>query len=380
MTLRHFLCVGDAPITGGAILPYPPLNHTMDIHGVPVAIIGGKVRCDACKSIGIITKTGGSRRCGFFDGVALDGDVCLCKCKTPPPIKAMHALTTWHDDQHQDYADATPLPDYDEQFRLENEEGKFFENFKYRLTFADGSIVVGTTDDYGRTERIETTQPKSIQKVEIFSHANKCCSLYAAGKSMGSYLYQPTAGSMITTPTNIGTSLIPVILKRRGRSLTSGEINMARTIFKDSIDYAKVKVHHGSYIIGQNKDTAMTPNGEMYFPAHTYEEDFSLGSQGFFIHEMTHVWQYQQGYGVKRNGLIIAAHGGYNGSLPPAYIYMPYINSRVDFANFNMEQQGDIIRDFFEGTTRNNSRILYILSRFLKNPNDATLLPQTTDF
>lgn len=153
MAMRNYLCVGDPPVTGGAVLPYPPPDHTMDVHGVPVAIIGGKVRCNACKSIGIIAKSGGSRRCGFFEGVALDGDVCLCRCHPPPPIKATHALTVWYeDDGDAMMQESEKAREYNQHFLVVDEKtGKPLKNRPYKVSF-NGQSIEGKTDENGKTQ------------------------------------------------------------------------------------------------------------------------------------------------------------------------------------------------------------------------------------
>ena len=92
------------------------------------------------------------------------------------------------------------------------------------------------------------------------------------------------------------------------RLLTSGEIHLAQKVFR-SIQWGKVWVHCGSYLpFGlQGKYVGMTPNGEMYFRKETYQKDFSNTSrsnQHFFIHEMVHVWQKQNGMWVKSRGLF----------------------------------------------------------------------------
>lgn len=76
-------------------------------------------------------------------------------------------------------------------------------------------------------------------------------------------------------------------------------IGIARTVFGEAIQYQKLWIHHGSYLpFGlQNKDTAMTLNGELYF-RHWYREDFSLAdypARHIYIHEMSHVWQRKRG-------------------------------------------------------------------------------------
>jgi type VI secretion system secreted protein VgrG len=61
------------------------------------------------------------------------------------------------------------------------------------------------------------------------------------------------------------------------RPLTSGEIAMARQMFGNSIDYSKVKVHNHGYLPFdlQGENTAMSPDGEIYFRKENYEADFS---------------------------------------------------------------------------------------------------------
>jgi len=62
------------------------------------------------------------------------------------------------------------------------------------------------------------------------------------------------------------------------RRLRLGEINLASTLYGYSIYYHKVWVHRDSYLPFnlQNPGQAMAPNGEMWFRAGTYEDDFSM--------------------------------------------------------------------------------------------------------
>ena len=98
-------------------------------------------------------------------------------------------------------------------------------------------------------------------------------------------------------------------LKEGGtRLLTSGEIALAKTVFGSTIDHSMVWIHKGSYLPFdlQDKDTAMTPNGELYF-RDWYRDDSSATLpflQHLFIHEMSHVWQRTKGMNVIARGLI----------------------------------------------------------------------------
>ncbi|ENA0600962.1 TPA: hypothetical protein P1K62_004777 [Enterobacter hormaechei] len=98
-------------------------------------------------------------------------------------------------------------------------------------------------------------------------------------------------------------------IKERGiRLLTLGEIKLAQSVFLSTIDYSKVWIHRESYLPFnlQDKNTAMTPNGEIYF-RDLYFDDFSQTTDSFqhlFIHEMSHVWQREKGMNVIFRGLV----------------------------------------------------------------------------
>ena len=79
------------------------------------------------------------------------------------------------------------------------------------------------------------------------------------------------------------------------RKITPLEYLLSLKIFKHSINYNKVRIHNERYVFFQPANSGMTPNGEIYLNG-AYKEDFGLerpATQAFFIHEMTHVWQYQ---------------------------------------------------------------------------------------
>lgn len=84
------------------------------------------------------------------------------------------------------------------------------------------------------------------------------------------------------------------------RPLTPGEIDLARSMFGDAIDYAPVRVVLGKWAFFQPRDVVMSPRGRIHFHPHgtTYCDDFShagINAQGLFVHEMTHIYQTQKG-------------------------------------------------------------------------------------
>lgn len=98
---------------------------------------------------------------------------------------------------------------------------------------------------------------------------------------------------------------------------------------------------------------------------------------------MTHVWQYQLGYRVKLIGIWLAMKGGYTSQMR-AYQCQHLFKQCYDFSQFNMEQQGRLIEYWFyqlnQRNIENDLTLFNIMRRFLTNPRDKTLLPQTTRF
>lgn len=149
----------------------------------------------------------------------------------------------------------------------------------------------------------------------------------------------------------------------KSRHLTSGDIRLAESIFKNAINYSRVKVHKCSYFPFnlQNKDTAVTPDGEIYFMPQRYRSDFSQTlpyEQHWFIHEMSHVWQYQTGLNVKLRGTLSWAVS-YRYSLP---------NYKL-ISDYGMEAQACIIADYFWLITFGRSNFEAVAnSRVLSGP------------
>jgi hypothetical protein len=82
---------------------------------------------------------------------------------------------------------------------------------------------------------------------------------------------------------------------QRWRPLTAGETALASLLFRDAIDYARVRVYSRRYLpYVQPKNCCMTPNGSMYFHHSCFLDDYSQATptgQHWFMHEMVLLWQ-----------------------------------------------------------------------------------------
>ena len=125
------------------------------------------------------------------------------------------------------------------------------------------------------------------------------------------------------------------------RGLTQGEIAMARSIFGDAIDYSRVRLFRRKWWPFHPRNAAMAPMGNIYFhpKGGGWSEDFSnepLGRQGFFIHELTHVWQSQKG---GKFYLPLMRH--------PFCRYDYRLKPDRPFKHYGLEQQAEIVRHVF---------------------------------
>ncbi len=125
------------------------------------------------------------------------------------------------------------------------------------------------------------------------------------------------------------------------RPLTPGEVALARSIFGDAIDYSRVRLFKRKWWPFHPRNAAMAPMGDIHFhpDGGVWSDDFSkeaLGRQGFFIHEMTHVWQTQKG---GRFYLPLMRH--------PFCRYSYELKPGKPFLRYGLEQQAEIVAHVF---------------------------------
>jgi uncharacterized Zn-binding protein involved in type VI secretion len=152
--IRKALVVGDRPASGGRVLPYE--GPLMDIHGRRVALVGGRVHCEGCNSVGLIAKAGGLRRGGFYSAeIALEGDVVICHCLVPPTLVSMLPLSMTCDDGL-----ATAVSDYRPSFAAL--PGWFAGDTKSVL--ASSKVVDGLVKHPPEAEQTENICPNMTNK------------------------------------------------------------------------------------------------------------------------------------------------------------------------------------------------------------------------
>jgi hypothetical protein len=121
--------------------------------------------------------------------------------------------------------------------------------------------------------------------------------------------------------------------------MTPREIALAQSVFRNAIDYDKVRIHARKYWWFQPRRITMAPDGHLWFhpKSQLFCDDFcdrDMELQGLFIHELTHVWQHQTGIflPLRRHPFC-----RYDYSLKPGWKLKQY----------GLEQQAEIVKHIF---------------------------------
>ncbi len=139
------------------------------------------------------------------------------------------------------------------------------------------------------------------------------------------------------------------------RPLTPGEVALVQRVFAGQIDCTVVRIHAAPWVL---PGYAISPNGQVYFNPADFCADFSdqpLAWQGWFIHEMTHVWQVQQGIRVLRRALLDRRYG-----------YALEVGK--PFLKYGIEQQAQMVQDWFLAQMRGEDCSKWACVPFMVKP------------
>ena len=129
------------------------------------------------------------------------------------------------------------------------------------------------------------------------------------------------------------------IFKLNTRRLTAQEIHLAQSVFGNSIDYQKVRIDERAQIGCKKYHFA--------YVSFYLINAWGKMSEPHLIHEMVHVWQYQ------RLGSVYIPRALYAQRTPEGYNYggIKALRQMAEqgrgLADFNFEQQGDVVADYF---------------------------------
>jgi hypothetical protein len=146
----------------------------------------------------------------------------------------------------------------------------------------------------------------------------------------------------------VGGAIVGDVATRSSRRLTSDERIYAHEIYHDSVDYDAITITKGSMAA---TGTARTIGNTINLAARHFKGDtMELSDEGelTLIHEMGHVWQYQNGgLDYIPSSLIPQAIAGIRGlSRNVVYNWRESIRSKIPWEGWNAEQQAQCISDY----------------------------------
>jgi len=143
------------------------------------------------------------------------------------------------------------------------------------------------------------------------------------------------------------------------RALTEGEIAMARESFGDRVDYRRVRICAGpghnpaAWLARRNGNPAITLVNTIHLLDADLAADFSQGgNRMLFMHEMTHIWQYDALGAPRfffRYGREFAACGF------KAKAMYRYDEGRTRFAGAMLEAQAEMVSHFGEALRKKDA-------------------------
>ena len=153
------------------------------------------------------------------------------------------------------------------------------------------------------------------------------------------------------------------------RPLTASEIALTQAGFGNKIDYARVKLSDGpgnhpfAHMAFAKGNPAITIGSTIYFKL-DYCPDLSAPGRNrkCFIHEMTHVWQYQKmgmpAFFLRYGAEVLQAKG------KPDDMY-DYAEGSAKFGNAMLEAQAQMVCDYSEALWGGNGPRTALLARNL---------------
>jgi uncharacterized Zn-binding protein involved in type VI secretion len=172
---RYTITLGAPSTSGGKVIS---ASSDSRIEGVAIALEGDLVSCPLCKTAGKI-RCVGPRIPESLNGknVALENDLCICRCSVPPKLLPNQAVRS-QVIKDTGRALSNPAPDriargsqdqvFSDQFRLvDDHDGQPLVHREYAVVRASGKLEFGTSDDSGHTHVLSTTA--QAEPVEIYA-------------------------------------------------------------------------------------------------------------------------------------------------------------------------------------------------------------------
>ncbi|BCL85895.1 PAAR domain-containing protein [Ralstonia solanacearum] len=174
---RYYIRSGDKTTAGGVVAQ---AEERFKHNGIPVAYSGAEIYCHTCKSVGYIQNVPPYRPFGILGKqIALEGDICVCKCNPPPRLIASQNTASMSFDEEElrrmgltadgkPLVAASPASVFDDRFQiLDASTGEPIANAEYAIERANGEVEHGITYQHGRTHLLTATEQAEVVHIYV---------------------------------------------------------------------------------------------------------------------------------------------------------------------------------------------------------------------
>ncbi len=130
-------------------------------------------------------------------------------------------------------------------------------------------------------------------------------------------------------------------VKFNSRPLHKWEINLAKSVYGDSIRYSTITIDEKA-IFGFR----IFPTAKAYVSYQTINSN-GIMENGVLIHEFVHIWQYERFGTAYALRALLAQNSKMQYNYGGVSALRAAIAKKLDFLSFNYEQQGDILQDYY---------------------------------
>lgn len=152
-----------------------------------------------------------------------------------------------------------------------------------------------------------------------------------------------------------------------GRDLTAGETKMLREVFKNSVDYNKVRIHHSATadrILKWTGVEAVTHKNLIIMSQNACTKNYAKCDDTYpkyvLVHEAAHVWQAQNGL---MPGKLRMAFENYRRLIPGGDYHKHYeysLQQGKPLTAYNVEQQASIITDYYMHVRKGDGDLVFL--------------------
>lgn len=125
-----------------------------------------------------------------------------------------------------------------------------------------------------------------------------------------------------------------MLRKTQSRPLSIGERQIAQSVFGNNLELDNIQLKTAWWVL---KGYAVSPNGNIYFHPDDFCQDFSdkpLHIRAWLVHELTHVWQIQQGIKVVQKAVLNRK-------------YRYQFQQGKSFFSYGVEQQARMVEEYY---------------------------------